>query len=371
MKKYLLQTALIFAFVLTVTSCKKSGTSDANNNGGNGSNSLQTDSLYVKLSVDSVVKNGFDKVQISVKNKDGNDITSQCSILANGMYTISANYLPTLYMGTYNITAIVSGANIPSTTAKLKILPSPYKKKILVEDCTGAWCGYCPRVAFALESYKASHPNCISIAVHGGSGTDPMKFQYYSSFNSQFAVGGYPTAIVNRKKQADGTYDWSENTSDLDKALTEGVPLGISINSTVDGSSVIGSVKVKFGINTTNPMKIVIAYVENGIVYPQTNYYAPNYGANPISDMVHNGVLRRTATNLFGDLIPQSSIALDNIYELPFNISTSGNTSGGTYTSDPSKSAIIALVVDGSTGSPAGVYNVQYAPVGSTVGFGD
>ena len=371
MKKSLLQSALFFAILLSVFSCKKSSTSDGNNSGGNGNGSLQTDSLYVKLSVDSVVKNGFDRVQISVKDKNGNDITASCSILANGMYTISTNYLPTLYMGSYNITALVSGANIPSTTAKLKILPSPYKKKILVEDCTGAWCGYCPRVAFALETYKASHPNCISIAVHGGGGTDPMKFQYYSSFNSQFAVGGYPTGILNRKKQADGTYDWSENTSDLDKALNEGVPLGLSINSTVDGSNVIGSVKVKFGINTTNPMKVVIAYVENGIVYPQTNYYAPTYGANPIANFVHNGVLRRTSTNLFGDMIPQGSIALDNVYEVPFNIPITGSTSAGTYTSDPTKSAIVAFVVDGSTGSPAGIYNVQYAAVGSTVGFGD
>ncbi len=369
MKKLLLHSAIFFTMAIIAISCKKSSTGSGNNGGGN--NTVQTDSLYVKLSVDSVVRNGFDKVQITVEDESGNDITSQCSLLANGIYTISANYLPTLYIGTYNITALMSGVNIPSTTAKLKILPSPYKKKILVEDCTGAWCGYCPRVAFALENYKATHPNCISIAVHGGGGTDPMKFQYYSSFNSQFAVGGYPTGILNRKRQSDGTYEWSEQTSDLDKALNEGVPLGISINSSLSGSNVTGSVKVKFGINTSNSMKLVIAYVENGVVYPQVNYYAPTYGANPISDFVHNGILRRTATNLFGDVIPQGSISLNNIYELPFSIPISGTTSGGTYTSDPAKSAIVAFVVDGSAGSPAGVYNVQYAPVGSTIGFGD
>jgi hypothetical protein len=93
MKKSFFQTALLFAMVLFVFSCKKSSTSDANNNGSNGNGSIQTDSLYVKLSVDSVVKNGFDRVQISVKDKNGNDITALCSILANGMYTISTNYV--------------------------------------------------------------------------------------------------------------------------------------------------------------------------------------------------------------------------------------------------------------------------------------
>ena len=88
MKNNFIYSVCLSALLLSFFSCKKSSTSDGNNSGGNGNGGLQTDSLYVKLSVDSVVKNGFDRVQISVKDKNGNDITGSCSLLANGMYKI-------------------------------------------------------------------------------------------------------------------------------------------------------------------------------------------------------------------------------------------------------------------------------------------
>jgi hypothetical protein len=207
-----------------------------------------------------------------------------------------------------------------------------------------------------------------------------MKYQYYPNFNSKFAVNGYPTAIFNRKKQSDGTYGWSEDQADLDLALTKWAPLGLAINSTVSGTNITGSVKVKFNVTTEKSMKLVIALVENGLVYPQTNYYSPQYGAtpylyggvSPVPDFVHNGVLRKTSTDLFGDDIPVTAQTKNGTYELPFSIPVTGTVYGGaSYTAVPTKCAIVAFVVDGSTGTTtnAGVYNVQYAAVGSTKDF--
>ena len=44
---------------------------------------------------------------------------------------------------------------------------------------------------------------------------------------------------------------------------------------------------------------------------------------------------------------------------------------GSSYTAVPTKCAIVAYVVDGTTGTTtnAGAYNVQYAAVGSSIGF--
>jgi hypothetical protein len=377
MKKYFFpQILLVFVLVGFISSCKKSspdGNNGNNNGSNNGSDCTNTDSLYVRISVNSVVKNGFDRVLITVFDCTGADITNSCNIKANNTYSVTSNYLPTLAPGTYTITATHKFCTAPSTSVTLQVIPSPYKKKIIVEDCTGAWCGFCPRLSDKLEKYKSTHPDCIVTAVHGGGGDDIMKFQYYNSYNAQFGVGGYPTVIINRKKY-NLSYDWNEQTSVLDNALKEPAPLGISISSHLNGSNVEGTVKVKFGVTTTSTMKLVINYIENGIIYPQVNYYSSQYGytpylyggISPINNFSHNGVLRRTATSLFGDLIP-TSIVTDGIYELPFTIPISGSTSGGTYTSVPTNSAIVAFVVDGASGSPAGIYNVQYAPVGQTV----
>jgi hypothetical protein len=364
MKKIVLFSFAIIGLMSTFVSCKKTTNGDTQT--GNG------DSMYITLSRSTVELNNFDYVAITVKDKKGNDLTSGCSFLLNNSTAINSKYIPSA-LGSFSITARKSGYT--SNSATLNVVSksaSPFTQKILLEDCTGAWCGYCPRVAFDLEEYKATHPNCISLAVHGGSGTDPMKFQYYSNFNAHFNIAGYPTAILNRRSE------WSEDPAELDVALQGWAPLGLAISSSVNGSSVSGTVKVKFNVNTYKSMKVVIALVENGYVYPQTNYYSPQYGVtpylyggvSPVNDFVHNGILRRTSTDLFGDVIPVDYETKDNVYEVPFTMSLSGNTSGGTYNAIADNCAIIAFVVDGSTGlNNAGAYNVQYAAVGTTKNF--
>jgi len=191
MKKLSFLAIILLVSIVSVTSCKKSS-----NNTGTGSN----DSLHVTLSRSTVEYNGFDYVAITVKNNAGEDVTANCNILQNGTIAINSKFVPN-GLGTFTISA--QKGSMPSDNKTLTVTqksPSPFTQKILVEDVTGAWCGYCPRVAYQLEQYKLTHPNCISTAIHGGGSTDPYKFQYYSTFNSRFSVGGYPTAIVNRKK---------------------------------------------------------------------------------------------------------------------------------------------------------------------------
>jgi hypothetical protein len=240
-----------------------------------------------------------------------------------------------------------------------------------MEDMTGTWCGYCTRGTNLIESYKATHPAALSIAIHGGGATDPFQFQYYTTYNSQFGISGYPTIILNRKSV------WNEQNSVLDAALQKWAPLGLAINSTVNGTDITGSVKVKFNVTTEKAMKIVITMVENNLIYPQTNYYSPQYGAtpylyggvSPVTDFHHNVVLRRTSTDLFGDAIPVSAQTKNNIYEVPFTMSLNGSVyGGGPYTAIPANCAIIATVVDASE-SNAGSYNSQYANAGATVNF--
>lgn len=252
---------------------------------------------------------------------------------------------------------------------------SVFSKKIIVEDLTGAWCGYCPRVAYKLETYKEAHPNnIIVIGVHGGSsGADPYKYSSYTSYLSTYGVSGYPSAILERKAE------WSESTSELDAALIQPALVGMKITSTVSTDLITGNVKVKFGTNMTNrSLKLVVALVENGLVYPQTNYYSPQYGAtpylyggvSPISDFTHNGVLRKTATNLWGDAIPAEQQTKNNEYSFDFVLPTTGTVYGGaTYTVDKTKAGIVAIVVDDTDPADSKSLNAQYADAGTTKNY--
>ncbi|MFY7965681.1 MAG: Omp28-related outer membrane protein [Chitinophagaceae bacterium] len=358
MKKIFVFGFAFLSLMALMTSCKKNDTSG-------GGASTTTDSLHVFLSSPTCEYNGFDFVTVTVKDQNGNDITSTTDIYANDNY-ISSKFIPT-GTGTYYIKA--KKGTIPSDTKEcVATAPSasPFSQKILLEDCTGAWCGYCPRVANSLDNYKASRPNCIVLGVHGGGGTDPYKYQYYTTFNSYFNVSGYPSAILNRKST------WNESTSVLNAELNKWAPLGLAIESSLGATSITGKAKVKFNVTTDRPMKIVIALVESGLVYPQVNYYSPSAGAtpylyggaNPITGFVHNNVLRKASTDIFGDAIPVTAQVKNGEWELPFSFGLTGSTATGTtYTVVGSNCSIVAFVVDASV-AKKGTYNVQYAPVG-------
>jgi hypothetical protein len=365
MKKLIFSGLFSLLVTMMISSCSKS-----DNGSGGVSGSTVADTLRITLSTNTVEFNGFDYASITVKDKTGADVTSTSDIYANGSL-VSSKFVPA-GTGTYNITA--AKGTTPSETKTLNCIaasPSPFSKKIIIEDVTGAWCGFCTRVAYSLENYKATKPNAIVVAVHGGGGTDPYKYQYYTNLNTAFNVTGYPTAIVNRK------FKWSESTSDLNSELSKYAPLGLAITSSTDGVNATGKVQVKFNVTTDQPMKIVIALVENGLVYPQVNYYSPSGGytpylyggANPINNFVHNGVMRRASTDIFGDAIPTSAQTKNNIWELNYSIPLTGTTSSGTsFTANSANSAIVAFVMDGST-SQKGVYNAQTTNVGSNKSF--
>jgi hypothetical protein len=254
-----------------------------------------------------------------------------------------------------------------------------FTKKIVLEDLTGAWCGFCPRLAYSIEQYKITHPNnFIALGVHGGGGSDPFKFSNYTAYLSKYGITGYPSAVLNRKEE------WSENETDLDAALTEPALCGMSITSSVttdqlNNAYALGTVKVKFGTNMPGKsLKLVVALVENGLVASQTNYYSTNYGytpylyggVSPITNFVHNGVLRRTATDLWGDAIPQDEQTKNNEYSLDFNMPLSGTTASGTnFTVDKTKAAIVTIVVDETDPNDIHALNAQYADLGSTKNY--
>lgn len=364
MKKIALISLISVSMLVQFSACKKT-----NPNGGAEGNS--TDTLRVSLSSSRVEYNGYDYVAITVKDNSGADVTTSCSILINGTTAISAKYVPT---GLGNLAITAKRGVQPSESKTLSVVSksaSPFTQKALIEDLTGAWCGFCTRVYDKLDRYKANNPNLISLGVHAGSGTDPFKFQYYTNYLTPFQIAGYPAAVLNRKAE------WSESTSEIDAALQNWAPLGIAISSTLNGSTVSGTIKVKSNVNTIKSMKIVIGLVENGLVYPQVNYYSPQYGytpylyggASPVTDFEHNYVLRKTFTNLFGDAIPQAQLVKDNVYEIPFNMTLSGVVyGGGAYTANGANCGIVAFVVDGSAQN-GGIYNAQYAEVGATKNF--
>jgi thiol-disulfide isomerase/thioredoxin len=147
------------------------------------------DTLTISVSKNTLVADGFDDIKIKVTNQNEEDFTSRAIIYANAVQ-LKGNAFATETPGSYRI--IASRHNSVSDTVLVEASnpgPSPFTKKILVEDYTGTWCGHCPRVIINLDNFIKTNPNCIFVGVHNGA---PFTYQYEAQMRSMFDVSGFP-----------------------------------------------------------------------------------------------------------------------------------------------------------------------------------
>lgn len=348
--------AKILSFFLTITfgslliSCSKSG------GGGNGGGNPAEPAPQLTMSKTSIVGDGWENVEFYAKDQNNNDITASCQFFVDNVQ-INRNIWWTSTPGLYKVKARRSGSY--SQDASLTVTdpgPSPFSQKVLIEDYTGTWCGHCPRVGMALDAYASSRPKAIVISNHGPA-NDPYTFSGHGLLANYFQLSGYPSVFINRDVK------WNENTAQLDQAAEKRAPLGIAFQTTVNGNTISGTAKVKYDVNTTVNMKLVLYLVEDGKVYPQVNY--GYFGLpDPINNYVHNGILRRTITDLYGEVLPATNQVKGGIQEVSFLVDATGF--------DISKCRIVGFVVHGSNSEGRklnAVVNAQTVAAGQNKNF--
>lgn len=81
---------------------------------------------------------------------------------------------------------------------------SAYPRKLVSEEVTGTWCGYCVRGIVAMKEMNEKYPDSfIGIAIHCSSAawTDAMSFgveDYHDLLFSRCNLSGYPRCVYNR-----------------------------------------------------------------------------------------------------------------------------------------------------------------------------
>lgn len=284
---------------------------------------------------------------------NGANLSPQSTVYFNGVAQTGFNLVMNT-VGTIDVYSTYTNADnetFTSNTIQITVVSViNFNKKVLIEDFTGTWCGWCPRVSYGIEQVNAQTNDAVVVALHK-SGNDP-----YIINTSPYNVSSYPTAHLNRTTE--WTYPEPENVSQV-VGLTSGVNprLGLALSPTLNGSTLNIDVNVKFGYNFNN-MKLVVYVLESGLVYPQTNYTSYYGGGSSIPNFVHNHVLRSVLTNVMGDEITGNTNSGD-VYNrnisvpLPNNITDSNNIS------------IVAFVVNNS----GKAINVRMAHIGDTQTF--
>lgn len=236
-------------------------------------------------------------------------------------------------------------------------------QKVLIEEHTGAWCGYCVDGHVILDNVLSTYPNAIGVMVHNGDGMD------FSAGNTvaNFYVGGFPQATINRTGDAISRSAWMSTTGAQLSAGPSSVEISfdsVLYNPVTRKLNVF--MKATFTGNESGNLRFNGMLIEDGVTgtgsdYNQVNYYNgtsghPMYGlGNPIVGYVHDKVARAYFGGSWG-----------TVGTLPTSV-----TAGSTYTHrftynvpasvDDTKMWIVGMVsrFDGSATTQREIINVN------------
>lgn len=193
---------------------------------------------------------------------------------------------------------VKSGADSTGVSGRV----SAYPWKIVSEEVTGTWCGYCIRGIVSMAQMKENYPDSfIGIAVHSSSAnwTDAMADgveDYLNTLFSRCGISGYPHCVMNRN--ALYSIDPLEMYTTYNTIRNGRMNIcGISLTATCDETTgyIKAETDVHFAADVQNAdYKLVYVLLENDVHrtheqlgladnvptgYEQNNYYAGNaYG---------------------------------------------------------------------------------------------
>lgn len=159
---------------------------------------------------------------------------------------------------------------------KIYFLDQQLPKKVVVEEGTGTWCGWCPRGAVNIDAVYEANPDLVMpIAIHNG---DPMTNADYDSPFSQ-TISGYPSGHVDRKEINLDPADFGTAVAGIQDRM---VPVQVKTQTAYDPETRMVTVygTAHSSVPTqANDLRFTCVITEDHVTgtdagYNQTNYYA-------------------------------------------------------------------------------------------------
>ncbi|MEO8148762.1 MAG: T9SS type A sorting domain-containing protein [Bacteroidia bacterium] len=248
-------------------------------------------------------------------------------------------------------------------------------KRVVFEEATGTWCGWCPRGAVYMDSLAALHPStAMLIAVHNG---DPMVVAAYDAgMNTQ--ISGYPSGLVDRK---DNNVDPSTFIAEYNQRINDVGPCDVDVTATYNPANLLATITVDghFATDLTGDYRFNAVITEDDVTgtttaWDQHNYYSFQSQNIPLQGAGHNWQAEPQivlAANMIYDHVGRALLGGWNglAGSLPSNM-TANNTYSHTFTYqipvgyDLSQLRAIGWVQNNATGS---IINSNFSQVVSGI----
>lgn len=308
-----------------------------------------------------------------------------------GLTTYASFTMPAISQsGEYDFTMRVLKVNgqdnmdeAPEAVTPIMVLNSVPKKRTLLEEYTGTWCGWCTRGFVALELLKKNYADdYVTISYHND---DPMEIMNSGYFPSP--VAGFPDAWIDRGMEVDpyaGVDDDESYFSTLDVLefrnamfANADIELTAELNETEDEVNVTANVTFPYSDDNAN-FALEYVLVEDGLTGPagstwdQQNYYADENPSSAdlkeiankgsvISNLVFNDVA--VAVSDIGGIsesIPQSveaDVPVEHTYT--FYPDYCVNTAYEPIIQDKNQLYVVAMLLDLNEGIVANAVKVK------------
>jgi hypothetical protein len=158
--------------------------------------------------------------------------------------------------------------------------PNAVTKRVLIEEATGTWCGWCVRGIVNMDALHKSNPTTTAlIAVHNG---DPMVVTTYDAGMGS-KIGGYPSGLVDRQATPKNEgIDPGDFQTEYAKRVTYVPVIDVFIDKITYNSS---TKELSFQVNAKTVAAFNGSYRFNAVItemqvhgtttkYDQHNYYA-------------------------------------------------------------------------------------------------
>jgi len=260
------------------------------------------------------------------------------------------------------------------TETPINTVPTSFTQKTVIEEFTGAWCGWCVDGHYRMETMTDANPTKVfGVCVHYGDG---MQISSYDAFyKPTFSISGFPTGMVSRTSDVGGSGGvvmsrnlWEAN---VNNQLTKTAKCGLKIDaSSISGNTLTVNVTAGFCAPVSD-VNMTVMLIEDKVTgtgsgYDQKNYYAGNssYSTHPfysksgtIVGYEHTNVLRKIASADAGDPIGAANQVAGGSFTKSYTIDLSSVNKANCQ--------IVAVINGpGPGGTGYTVYNAQQVPVG-------